>query len=223
MVNLVKLCGMWVCLFSHFALVSYNLIPAIFMVFSMDWVCEKFATMEVKSVGTFPLILLKLALATPPPLPPLPPQTKLNLEQNGWNQEVKLSAFFCQNIARGSGGGGGKDDGMNPKPNKTIVLGSRILRNYCLEGLLHTVPSSLVLHWRFSATIVFHFYCDSAKGAKKWTTLLKKLTVFWPFGRSWTLETFPFSGIWPQRSRHCSHTPEGIHLSLVWETLKQPK
>ena len=33
--------------------------------------------MEVKSVGTFPVILLKLAT------PPLPPQTKLNLEQNG--------------------------------------------------------------------------------------------------------------------------------------------
>ena len=174
--------------------------------------------MEVKSVGTFPLILLKLATPSPPPTP-----NKVEFGAK-W---VNLSAFFCQNIARGSGGGGGggggKDDGMNPKPNKTIVLRSRILRNYCLEGLLHTVPSSFVLHWRFSATIVFHFYCDSAKGAKKWTTLLKKLTVFWPFGRSWTLETFPFSGIWPQRSRHCSHTPEGIHLSLVWETLKQPK
>ena len=35
-------------------------------------------TMEVKSVGTFPVILLKLVT------PPLPPQTKLNLEQNGW-------------------------------------------------------------------------------------------------------------------------------------------
>ena len=35
------------------------------------------ATMEVKSVGTFPVILLKLVT------PPLPPQTKLNLEQNG--------------------------------------------------------------------------------------------------------------------------------------------
>ena len=35
------------------------------------------ATMEVKSVGTFTVILPKLAT------PPLPPQTKLNLEQNG--------------------------------------------------------------------------------------------------------------------------------------------
>ena len=191
------------------------------MVFSMDWVGKKgiqnfFATMEVKSVGTFPLILLKLAT------PPLPPQTKLNLEQNGWNWVLFLAKTLLGE-AGGGGGGGGEDDGMNPKPNIKIVLRSRILRNYCLEGLLHTVPSSFVLHWRFSATIVFHFYCDSAKGAKKWTTLLKTLTVFWPFGRSWTLETSPFSGIWPQRSRHCSHTPEGIHLSLVWETLKQPK
>ena len=154
------------------------------------------------------MILLNLAT------PPLPPQTKLNLEQNGWNWVL----FFCHNVARGSGGTTGE-----PKAEQKIVLRSRILRNYCLEGLLHTVPSSFVLHWRFSATIVFHFYCDSAKGAKKWTTLLKTLTVFWPFGRSWTLETSPFSGIWPQKSRHCSHTPEGIHLSLVWDTLKQPK
>ena len=36
------------------------------------------ATMEVKSVGTFPVILLKLAAS------PLPPQTKLNFEQNVW-------------------------------------------------------------------------------------------------------------------------------------------
>ena len=166
--------------------------------------------MEVKSVGTFPVILLKLAT------PPLPPQTKLNLEQNGWNWVL----FFATTLL-GEGGGERRRD--EPKAEQKIVLRSRILRNYCLEGLLHTVPSSFVLHWRFSATIVFHFYCDSAKGAKKWTTLLKTLTVFWPFGRSWTLETSPFSGIWPQRSRHCSHTPEGIHLSLVRETLKQPK
>ena len=187
------------------------------MVFSMDRVGKTgiqnfFATMEVKSVGTFPLILLKLAT------PPLPPQTKLNLEQNGWNWVL----FFAKTLL-GEAGGGGEDDGMNPKPNIKIVLRSRILRNYCLEGLLHTVPSSFVFHWRFSATIAFHFYCDSAKDAKKWTTLLKTLTVFWPFGRSWTLEASPFSGIWPQRSRRCSHTSEGIHLSLVWETLKQPK
>ena len=136
MVNLVKLCGMWVCLFSHFALVSYNLIPAIFMVFSMDWVCEKFATMEVKSVGTFPLILLKLALAPPPPPPP-PSHPKQSWI---WSKMGENECFFCHNIARGGGGLG--NDGMNPKPNKKIVLRSRVLRNNCLEGLFHTVPSS---------------------------------------------------------------------------------
>ena len=36
------------------------------------------ATMEVKSVGAFPVVLLKLAASS------LPPQTKLNFEQNGW-------------------------------------------------------------------------------------------------------------------------------------------
>ena len=49
--------------------------------------------MEVKSVGTSPVILLKLAT------PPLPPG---------------------HNIARGGGG----DDGMNPKPNKNLSLGT---------------------------------------------------------------------------------------------------
>ena len=36
------------------------------------------ATMEVKSVGAFLVVLLKLAASS------LPPQTKLNFEQNGW-------------------------------------------------------------------------------------------------------------------------------------------
>ena len=55
MVNLVKLCGIWVCLFSHFALVSYNLIPAIFMVLSMDWVCKrKFFCWSFSTRGAWP-------------------------------------------------------------------------------------------------------------------------------------------------------------------------
>ena len=75
------------------------------MVFSMDRVGKKgiqnfFATMEVKSVGTFPLILLKLAT------PPLPPQTKLNLEQNGWNWVL----FFAKTLLGEAGGGGRRDE-----------------------------------------------------------------------------------------------------------------
>ena len=66
--------------------------------------------MEVKSVGAYPVILLKLAT------PLLPPQTKFDLELNGW----KWVLFFGHNIARGSGGGG--NDGMNPKPNKKLSL-----------------------------------------------------------------------------------------------------
>ena len=48
--------------------------------------------MEVKSVRTFPVILVKLAT------PPLPPQTKLNFEQT-W---AERSAFFGYKIAGGS-------------------------------------------------------------------------------------------------------------------------
>ena len=173
------------------------------MVFSIDWVGKMES--RIHNNGGQKCWDLSIDITkTSDPSPPTPNKVEFGAK---W---VKLSAFLRRR--------------NEPKAEQKIVLRSRILRNYCLEGLLHTVPSSFVLHWRFSATIVFHFYCDSAKGAKKWTTLLKKLTMFWPFGRSWTLETSPFSGIWPQRSRHCSHTPEGIHhLSLVWETLKQPK
>ena len=75
--------------------------------------------MEVKSVGTFTVILLKLAT------PPLPPQTKLNLEQNGF----KLSAFFGHNIARGSGGW--RDE---PKANKKLSLGEESYGTIAWKG-----------------------------------------------------------------------------------------
>ena len=42
---------------------------------------------------------------------------------------------------------------MNPKPNKKIVLRSRVLRNNCLEGLFHTVPTSFVLHCIFASRL----------------------------------------------------------------------
>ena len=49
---------------------------------------ETVSTMEVKSVGTFPVILLKLAT------PPLSPQTKLNLGAK-W---VRMSAFLATTL-----------------------------------------------------------------------------------------------------------------------------
>ena len=48
--------------------------------------------MEVKSVGTFPVILLKLVT------PPLQPQTKLNLEQNGWKWVLFLSTTLLGEV-----------------------------------------------------------------------------------------------------------------------------
>ena len=68
-------------------------------------------TMEVKSVGTFPVILLKLAT------PPLPPQTKLDLEQNGW----KWVLFWATTLL---GEVGGRRD--EPKAEQKIVLRSRV-------------------------------------------------------------------------------------------------
>ena len=62
--------------------------------------------MKVKSVGTFPVILEKLAT------PPLPPQTKLNFEQNGW----KRVFFWPQYCWVGVRGGQHK-----PKADLTIT------------------------------------------------------------------------------------------------------
>ena len=41
-----------------------------------------------------------------------------------------------------------------PKAEQKIVLRSRVLRNNCLEGLFHTVPSSFVLHCRLLACTI---------------------------------------------------------------------
>ena len=72
--------------------------------------------MEVKSFGTFPVILVKLAT------PLLPPQTKLNFEQSGWNHLL--------------GGGGGRVGGRReePKTDQKIVISSRVLCNNYLEA-----------------------------------------------------------------------------------------
>ena len=59
------------------------------------------STMEVKSLGTFPVIIVKLVT------PPLPPKTKLNLEQNGW----KL-VFFWATTLLGGGEWGVGSEGM---------------------------------------------------------------------------------------------------------------
>ena len=61
-------------------------------------ICVKIllSTMEVKSVGTFSVILVKVGIR------PLSPQTKLNFEKMCGND-----CFFGHNIAGGGGGGGG--------------------------------------------------------------------------------------------------------------------
>ena len=92
--------------------------------------------MEVKRVGIFQVILVKLVA------PPFPPQTKLNFEQNGG----KLVGFLAHghNIAGGSGGRGNE-----LRAHQKIVVRSMVLRNNYLEGLFRTVPSSFVLQCSF--------------------------------------------------------------------------
>ena len=54
---------------------------------------------------------------------------------------VKMSAFLATTLL---GEVGGRRN--EPKAEQNIVIRSRVLRNNCLEGLFHTVPSSFVLH-----------------------------------------------------------------------------
>ena len=64
--------------------------------------------MEVKSVGTFPVILVKLVT------PPLPPKTKLNFKQK----------FLGAKTLLGGGSGEVADEGMNLEPIKKLSLGA---------------------------------------------------------------------------------------------------
>ena len=56
---------------------------------------------------------------------------------------VQLGAFLATTLL---GEVGGRWD--EPKGERKIVLRSRILQNYCWEGLFHKVESSFVLHSR---------------------------------------------------------------------------
>ena len=69
--------------------------------------------MEVKSVGAFPVILVKLETPFPTTL------NKVEFLSNMGRKEC----FFGQNIAGGVGGGGG-DDRMNLTPIKKLSLGA---------------------------------------------------------------------------------------------------
>ena len=101
--------------------------------------------MEVKSVGTFPVILLK------PATPPLPPHRKLNLEQK---------CFFWPQHCWGSGG----DDEMNPKPNKKLSLGAGPNVTIAWKGFFtqsHVLLSSIVgttLQCQNAMALLFQLY-----------------------------------------------------------------
>ena len=76
-----------------------------------------FQTMEVKSVGTFPVILVKLVTL------PFHPKQSWILNTMGGNE-----SFFGHNIPVGGGGGGKGGDmrtmGWTPKPIKIFSLGT---------------------------------------------------------------------------------------------------
>ena len=58
--------------------------------------------------------------------PPLPPQTKLNLEENGWKWVLFSATTLLGEVS------GRRDE---PKAEQKIVLRSRVLRNNCFDGL----------------------------------------------------------------------------------------
>ena len=79
--------------------------------------------MEVKSVGTFPVILVNLV--TPPP----PPKTKFNFE------EIFLGA---KTLLGGGGSGEVGDEGMNLEPIKKLSLGAGSSVTITWKGFSHT-------------------------------------------------------------------------------------
>ena len=72
---------------------------------------------------------------TSDPSPPTPNKVEF------WAKWVRMSAFLATTLL---GEVGERRD--EPKAEQKIVLRSRVLRNNCLEGLFHTVPTSFVLH-----------------------------------------------------------------------------
>ena len=122
--------------------------------------------MEVKSVGAFPVILVKLETPFP---------TTLN-KVEFWAKWVEKSAFLAKTLP-GGWGGRRRDE---PKADQKIVIRSRALCNNYLEWLFHKsghatsrqrerrsretsesetglekVPSSFVLHCRFDYQPLF--------------------------------------------------------------------
>ena len=81
---------------------------------------------------------------------------------------MKLSAFLATTLlGEVVGGGGAQRD--EPKAAPKIVLRSRVLQNYCLEGLFHTVPSSCVLHCRIVSLslVIRQFIISNHNGDSK--------------------------------------------------------
>ena len=95
------------------------------MVFSMDWV-DKMESRIHNNGGQKCWDLSSDITKTSDPSPPTPNKVEFGAK---W---VKLSAFFCHNIARGRGGG--KDDGMNPKPNRKLSLGAESYGTIAWKG-----------------------------------------------------------------------------------------
>ena len=98
--------------------------------------------MEVKSVGTFPTITVKLATS------PLSPQTMLTFQQ----KESSNGSFFGHTAVLGGWErerGGGEVEGMIPlKPSSSCHYERSLLCTNFLEGFFHSVPSNFDLHCR---------------------------------------------------------------------------
>ena len=104
--------------------------------------------MEVKSVRTFLVILIKVAT------PPLPLQTKFIWSKIGsnecffWPQHCWCVCGVC--LLEGGGGGGGLKRWDEPKADKKNAVRSGVLCNNYLERRFFLVPSSFVLHCRIN-------------------------------------------------------------------------
>ena len=85
-----------------------------------------------------------------------------------------------------------------PKAEQKIVLRSRVLRNNCLEGLFHTVPTSFVLHCsaKYSLNpglLILIFRSDEIYYCTQWKEIFEIFLFKVGFKKSYPSFTYRFN------------------------------
>ena len=171
--------------------------------------------MDIKSVGTFLVILVKLG-----PPPPTPNNVKL------WAKWVEMSPFGVITLSGGSGGWMDKS-----KADQRILVKSRVLWKITWKSLFHRVPSSLDIHYSSVARkndltnpdercVVKRFSNPDTSRPPGWRGAVTEIRVK-PLERTQTPKTDP-SGrgsefILPLEEIYYTHDRQPIDARTNWE------